>query len=202
MPGVILTLEKKSPLDGRNQLLWTAGIVRIIRFSATGQCDSCCVVKIIVPDRVEPTAASPRRAGQLGTLRFILADKHDRPLSSGAARFLRNRRENMFWRAVEHLLRRIEAQAIEMKLFNPIACVRQEEFANSGRIVGIEIDRFAPFILISVGEVSWREFFQIIPVRAKMVVNYVQHNSEPHGVRAINEGAEIVGSAVEMCRRK
>src|SRR5215475_8780265 len=73
MPGVILTLEKKSPLDGRNQLLWTAAIVRIIRFSATRQCDSCCVVKIIVPDRVEPIAAGPRRAGYLGTLRFILA---------------------------------------------------------------------------------------------------------------------------------
>src|SRR5262249_23738065 len=126
----------------------------------------------------------------------------DRPLSGGAPCFPRNRRENMFWRAVEHLLRRIKAQAIEMKLFNPITCVRQEEFADFGRIVAIEIDRFAPFILISVGEVSCRKFLQVIPIRAKMVVDDVQHNSESQRVRAINEGAEVVRSAIEMCRRK
>src|SRR4030095_3126268 len=108
----------------------------------------------------------------------------------------------MFWRAVEHLLRRIKAQAVEMKILNPIACVRQEEFADSGRIVAIEIDRLPPFVPISVGEVSLRKFLQVIPIGAKMVVDDVEHTSEPRRVRVINEGAEIVRSAVEMCRRK
>src|SRR5262245_60284429 len=108
----------------------------------------------------------------------------------------------MFWRAVKHLLRRIKAQTIEVKLFNPIARVRQEESTESGRIVAIEVDRFAPFVLISVGEVSVGKFLQVIPIRAKMVVDDVQHNPEPQRVRAINECAEIVRSAVEMCWRK
>src|SRR5262249_34550556 len=97
---------------------------------------------------------------------------------------------------VEDLLRRIKPQAIKMKFFDPVACVRQEEFSDSCGIIAIKVDRIAPFVLISVGEVSFRKLLQVIAIRSEMVVDDVEHHSEAHTVRTINEGPKIVGGSV------
>src|SRR5262245_34793740 len=198
LPRVVLSLEEKSPFDGGDELLGSTAIVGIIRFSAAAESDSCTVVEVIVPERIDAVSTGLGRPHELGDLRFVFRNQHDRSPASRSSGLLGNHAKNMFRRVVEDLLSRIEAQAIEVKLFNPVAGIRHEKFAHGPAVVAFEVDRLAPFVLVAVCEVRGGELLKIIPIGPEMVVDDVEKNSQAQMMRAINKGSEVIRRAVQM----
>ena len=56
LPGIILTLKKKTPFCCRDKLLRFAEVVRVIAFAVSGQTHKGGMVEVIVPHTVEPAA--------------------------------------------------------------------------------------------------------------------------------------------------
>jgi len=52
-----------------------------------------------------------------------------------------DRRKDMVPRLVEDLLRRVEAQSVEVVLVDPVTGIGEEELAHGPRVGGVEIDR-------------------------------------------------------------
>src|SRR5207237_9784236 len=97
---------------------------------------------------------------------------------------------------------RVEAQRVEIRFRDPMRAVREDESTNRPAIRPVEIDRLAPFVLVAVGEIAFRKALQVIPVRTEMVVDDVEDDGDAKPVGAVDEGAELVGAAVETGRRE
>ena len=89
-----------------------------------------------------------------------------------------------------------------MILVDPIARIGDEEFARRAGIGTVEIDRLAPFVVVAIGEISRGEQFEIVSVRAEMVVDDVEDDGDPESMGAVDEAAKIHRSAVEPGRRE
>ncbi len=151
------------------------------------------MVKIVVPQRIEPVPAALRRAHQSGVLRLVFADDDRVPAASSPADLAGYRRQDVHVGGVEHLLGRVEAQPVEVVFLGPIAGIGEHEFANRPAVGPVKIDRLAPLVLVPVGEIAFGKAFQVIAVRAEMVVDDVEDDRHAERVGPIDEGAEIVG---------
>src|SRR5680860_242199 len=94
-------------------------------------------------------------------------------------------------------MNRIQAQAVQVKLFDPVACVGNEELPHRAAALAVEVDRFPPRRVVAVGEVGRGEEGQEVAVGAHVVVDNVQDHTESQAVRPVDERAEIIRSAVE-----
>src|SRR5262245_47655890 len=104
----------------------------------------------------------------------------------------------MLRRLVEDLLRRVEAQAVEMKLVDPVAGVADEELAHRTRVLAVEVQGFAPVVAVAVAYVRRRECPQVVADRSEVVIDDIEDDADAGRVRGVDEPAEIVGLAVEM----
>src|SRR6202521_4045132 len=84
-----------------------------------------------------------------------------------------------------------------MILVDPIARIGDEEFARRAGIGTVEIDGLTPFVVVAIGEISRGERFEIVSVRAEMVVDDVEDDGDSEGMGAIDKAAEIDRLAVE-----
>jgi hypothetical protein len=87
-------------------------------------------MKIVVPHPVQTVAALDPRPRHLGFLQIVLRDQNDRTPPGGLARGATDCANNVFFGLVANGVRRVEAEAVEMKFFDPITAVREEKFAN------------------------------------------------------------------------
>ncbi len=87
-------------------------------------------MKIVIPHPIQTVAAFILRPRHLGFLQIVLGDKNDgtrtRRLARGATDFA----NDVFLGPVANGVRRIEAETVEMKFFDPITAVCDEKFAN------------------------------------------------------------------------
>src|SRR5665213_3694079 len=111
-------------------------------------------------------------------LRFILGDQISLAIAGGLANALCDRGYDVLRARIVDILRGIEAQTVEMKLFDPVARVIQIEIAHRPRL---EIDRLAPVVLMLIREVLVGERFNVIAVGAEVVIYNLSliHISEP-----------------------
>ena len=90
---------------------------------------------VVVPQRVEAVAAARRIAHQARVLRLVFGDDVDRALAAARrADAPDDVGEDVRRRRVLDVLRRVEAQAVEVELVDPVARVLDEERA--GRRAG------------------------------------------------------------------
>src|SRR5438552_1295665 len=83
---------------------------------------------------------------------------------------------------------------------DPVAGVGDEEVADRAAALAVEVDRFTPIGLVALALELWREGADVIAIGAEMVVDDVEDDAETEGVCAIDEGAHVVGRAVEAGR--
>src|SRR5690242_12234126 len=110
-------------------------------------------MEVVIPQRVEPVAALLSRAQQSRLLRLVLSDDERAPPTRRRSYPADDRGDNVIFRAIEYLLRRVQPQPIEMILVDPIAGIRQEELAHRAGIKAVEVDRLAPFIVVAISDV-------------------------------------------------
>src|SRR5208282_4399973 len=84
-----------------------------------------------------------------------------------------------------------------MILVDPIARIGHEEFAHRARTETVKIDRLTPVVVVAISEISRGEQFEIVSVRAEMIVDDVENDGDPKSVGAVDEAAKIHRSAVE-----
>ena len=130
LPCVILPLVEAAILEGRDQLLRGAVIISVIRLVAAGHRHHSAVVEVVVPERVKAIAALRRGADQLGVLRLVLAHQQGGAATRRLPHPAGHGRQNVVRRSVIDVLRGIDAQAVEVKLLNPVAGIGQEILAD------------------------------------------------------------------------
>jgi hypothetical protein len=99
--------------------------------------------------------------------------------------------------AVADAVRRVEAQPIEVELFDPVRRVARVELAYRLRVRAVEVDRIAPLGRLVVAKVMRRIAGQPVAVGAEVVVDDVEDDGESARMRGIDEAAEIGGRAVK-----
>ena len=205
LPFVVLPLIEKTPPQRRQQLLRSPSIVGVVSLAVSGERDQRRVVEVVVPERVEAiaffvrwSAGPPHESGLLG---LVLRDEVGPSPPGGRADPTTDRRQDVIVGGVEHLLGGVEAEAVEVKLLDPVAGVLDEELARGGGVVPVEVDGVAPFVLVAVGEVTGRKTAQVVFVGSDVVVDHVQDHADADGVRGGHETAEIVRPTVKAVRR-
>jgi hypothetical protein len=90
----------------------------------------------------------------------------------------------------------IEAQAIEVILFQPVERVMDEKLAHLPAAGAIEIDRRAPWRVV----VFRKEFpgvkVEIVPFRSEMIVDHIEQNHQAARVCRFNQRLEVLRAAV------
>src|SRR5689334_10289856 len=104
----MLTLKEKAVLRGRDKFLRPPAVIVIITGVAAGQSDDRGVMEVVVPERVQTVAAGLARLDETDFLGLVLCDQNERTFARCLARSFGDGRENVFLRAVENTLRRIE----------------------------------------------------------------------------------------------
>src|SRR5690349_5325930 len=101
------------------------------------------MVEIIVPHRVEPMPAVFDWRYVLGMLRLVLRDHDDAARMRSCAHPTRELGDDMGFARVVHALRSVEAQAVQVELADPVACIADEVLAHALRVGAVEIDRLS-----------------------------------------------------------
>jgi hypothetical protein len=118
------------------------------------------------------------RANEASVLGFVLGHDKLAAVRRDGANALIDLREDVAGRRIEDLLCRIEAQAVQMKLLDPVGGVVQEKLAHRTCAWSVEIDGVAPFVFVAVREIGVGELAQVVAVRPEMIVDDVQDHAE------------------------
>ena len=111
-------------------------------------------------------------------------------------------RQEIGVRVVDDGVHRVESQAVEVVLLDPIQRVVNEEGAYDLAARVVEVDRVTPRRVMPRGEELRRVKMQIVAVGTEVVVDDVEQHHELTLVRALNEAFEIIGRAVAVLGRK
>ncbi len=93
----------------------------------------------------------------------------------------------------------IEAQAIDVKIANPVTGVVDEELPHRIAVGVAEIDRVAPGSVIAIGEIG-SEAVEVTPFGPQMVVDDIEKHGQPATVRRIDEPLQRSRPAVAILR--
>jgi hypothetical protein len=89
-----------------------------------------------------------------------------------------------------------------VKFVDPVTGVGREELAHRPRIRAVEVDGFAPFVSVLVGEIRRRKRPEVVPRRPEMVVDDVEDDGDTSSVRSVDEAPEVVRPSVQPGRCK
>ncbi len=91
----------------------------------------------------------------------------------------------------------IESEPVEMEIGDPTDCALDEEPAYVIAPGARHVHRIAPRRAVGVGEVR-TEAPQHVALGPHVVVHDIEHHSETHGVRRVDESGQSLGSAVRL----
>jgi hypothetical protein len=103
----------------------------------TGERDMRGVMQIVVPDGIDAEAAACHRSQQPNVLPFIFGDNQDRPVRCGGTRRADDLGKNVLFRGVVDVLRRVETQAVEVELVDPIGGIGRDKLPHGSRILNV-----------------------------------------------------------------
>ena len=186
LPGEHLTLVEKAAHQRRDQLLRRAAIVAEVAVDEPGRGDARRVVEVVVPQRIEPELE------QVGFLRFVLADEEQLALAGRLACPARELADDVVRAGVEDRLDRVEPQAIEVELGDPVRRVLHDILAHRGLV---EREPVAPLAALGV-PVQRRPLEHRVAGGAEVVVDDVEDHGEAERVRAVDEPPQVVRRAV------
>src|SRR5205807_2712873 len=99
-------------------------------FVMIGHSHESAVMKIVVPECVEPVAALVAGLNEADFLRLVLRYKESRAAACCFAHPARDSSQNVIGRVIVNVLRGVQPQAVEMKFIDPVAGVGDDEFAD------------------------------------------------------------------------
>src|SRR5437773_625322 len=146
-------------------------MIRVVRLALAGERNDRAVMKVVVPHRIEAVTPGIDRPHELRGLRFALGDENDRTFPRRASGAAADLRDDVPPRSVVNTLRRIEPQAIELKLVNPVRGVAGEVLADWLRARAVEIQGIAPLVPVAARVVRLRVAPKHTSVGSEVVVD-------------------------------
>src|SRR5271157_2040916 len=143
-----LTLVEPAALEDRDELLRGAKVVAVIRLAAPGGGDHHGVVEVVAPEHVEPETAPLGRPEQPCALSLVFADDQHTTAPGRRADRPHDRPEDVVGTVVEDVLRRIDTQAVDVELVDPVGGVGKDELAHRPGVLAVEVQRLAPLGLV------------------------------------------------------
>ena len=104
--------------------------------------------------------------------------------------------QQMLRAVVEDGMHRVQPQAVEVELLDPVEGVVDDEFAHRAAVRPVEVDRRAPWRLVAIGEGLRRNRVDIGAFRSEMVVDDVEQHHQPAGVGGFDQRLQVLGPAV------
>ena len=173
-------------------------MIGVISLGMAGESDEGAVMEIIVPERVHAVAAFFLGLHKLRVLRFVFVDEIERSVRRGGAGTAGDLGENVILRCIDDGLRGVEAKAVEVEFGDPVDGIGNEELADGGAVVAVEVNCFAPIGGVLAIEESIVELIEIISIGADVVVDEIENDADAGLVGAIDKLAEIIGRSVVM----
>ena len=161
------------------------------------------VVEVVQPEAVEIVAAGVVGQDGAQVVPLVLGDEQRPP--PRRAPFVRRFAQfpqDVNLAFVVHLIRSVQAKAVDVVLVQPVERVIDEEAAHPAAIRAVEVDRVAPGGLVAAGEVVGRVPAQVVAVRPQMVVDDVQDDAEAAGVRGVHQATQRLRAAVDAAGRE
>ena len=128
-------------------------VIREVSLGPSRESNYGAVVKVVIPQCIHFIAALVRGTNEFHVLWFVLADDVNRSAFCSRARLSRNRSHNVVLARIKNLLCRIQPQAIEMKLVDPVTGVRGKKLPHRPAVLTIKVNGFAPFVLVPVRKI-------------------------------------------------
>src|ERR1700678_1017994 len=100
-------------------------------------------------------------------------------------------RKNVGSGVVHDRVDRVQTEAVEMVLSQPVQSIVDEEVPHRPALCAIEIDCVAPRSMVVIGEKLRSVEADIISLRAKVVVDDIQENHHPADMRGLNQLLEV-----------
>src|SRR4051794_34302019 len=192
----VFTLKHESFIECADQLLRTSEIT-VIPFVLARQQRMKRVMEVIAPDAFQ-TIPSLFQRTQILRLILVGFGHHEdgaAKLSAERVSLLGNVADDVPWRVVLDRLYRVEPKTIDVVLTDPVESVLHEMPTHLLATNIVVVDAVAPRSLVVVGEVRTKEA-KVIPFRAEMVVNHVEHHGEAALVSRIDELLQTFRAAI------
>src|SRR5258707_80792 len=110
-------------------------------------------MKVIVPNRVQSIPAFSNGSNQPRLLCFIFCHEIGGACPTCLPHPPGDFSKNMSRRSIEHLLRGVQPQSIEMELIDPVAGIGEKKVPHWTTVLPVEINCLPPFVAVAVGEV-------------------------------------------------
>src|SRR5579863_9313193 len=154
------------------------------------------VMRVIVPLRIERTGTVgwSQEAGLVGAVL-----QHQMNMAASACELARgcgDLGQDMVLAVVADRMHGVEAQAVQLILFEPVECVVDEEVAYRAAALTVEVDGGTPRGVMAVGEELRRIEAEIVALGPEMVVDNVQHHRDATSMRRRDQRLQFVRSAI------
>ena len=159
-------------------------------------------MKVVAPLRIESEAELFGGCDDAGIVEIALGDRVDaagralRAFAHGRRQVLQERLGGM----IDDRVHGIDAQAVDVKLIDPLQRVVNEEPAHVVAVRAVEIERQSPRRLVAVGEVR-AVLAEIVSLGTEVVVDDVEEDGQAARVTGVDETLQRDRSAVRLLRR-
>src|SRR5262249_34063684 len=103
-------------------------------------------------------------------------------------------------RVIEDCVHRVDAERIDMAFANPIERVLDKIISHLVAVRAVEVQRRAPWRLVTLGEIAPAEIPKVISFRSEVVVNDVENDGETVLVTSVDQALQAVRAAVRVLR--
>ena len=171
------------------------GVVGVVAILFAGGEHMQRMVDVVVPLRRVPPLS---RIAQIARLVGVVFQNqmHMTPGINPGAHAVGQLDQNMRAGIIQDRMHRIQAQAVEVVLMQPVERVMDEKLAHLATAAAIEIDRRAPGCVVPFGEERAGVEVEIIPLRPEVVIDHIQQDHQAARVRRLHQGFEVIGAPV------
>src|SRR4051794_5599965 len=97
---------------------------------------------------------------------------------------------------VKYGVNRVQPQAVDMELLDPVECVADEEVPHCIAARAIEVDSRAPRRFVPLGEEARSIKGQVIPVGPEVVVDTIEKHHQTARMSRLDQCFQILGAAI------
>src|SRR5437867_9100614 len=149
------------------------------------------MMEVVAPLRIEPEAEQLFGSDHAGVVEIALRDRVNAPSQLARAIAHRCRQILKEWLRgmIDDRVHCIDAQRIDVKLIDPHQRVVNEKPADMIAVWAVEVQRLAPWRLVTVSEVR-PELAKVVSLRPEMVVDHVENQREIALMRSVDEALQ------------
>ena len=174
------------------------GVVGVVAVALAGGQEMYRVMEVVVPLAAGKARLPAFVAREIASLVAVVFE-HDVHVSFAAragAHCGGELFEEVRGARVLHRMHRIQAQAVEVELLEPVERVVDEEVAHRARMLSVEVERRAPGRMPRLVEELRRVLAEVIPLRAEMVVDHVEQHHQAAGMGGGHQALQVLRRAV------